>query len=135
MALNAPLPADIAIARFNASLRGVQKDTEKEMVKRLREVGNEARDEVRGSTRPPFRTGRTRKGIRTSVRRKSEVSLYSNEPQAPVWEWGGVIRPRGTPIEIPKTNFVTGAVLKHGDDFDERMADEFDQIAHRHGWF
>lgn len=127
-------PFDMAVARLNASLRAIQRDIEKELTSELRRIGNEARDVVRGSNKPPYRTGRTRKGIKTSVRRKTEVALVSNLPQAPVWEFGGTIKPRGVPIEIPTTNFVRGPVLELSEDIDERIADAFDEVVHRHGF-
>lgn len=130
-----PLPATLAIEKFNADLRDIQRGTEKELIKELRALGNEARDKVRSSTARPFRTGRTRRGIKTSVRRKVEVSLYSLDPQAPVWNWGGTIKPRGTPITFPRTEFVSGVVEKEGADFDERIAERFDEIAHRNGFW
>lgn len=129
-----PLSAEAAIARFDESLRAIEKDTEKELLKEMRRVGDEARDAVRRSTEPPYRTGTLRKSIRTSVRRKSEISLYSTLPQAPVWEFGGKIAPKGAAIDIPQTNFVRGTVLAIGDDIDDRLADAFDEISHRHGW-
>jgi hypothetical protein len=135
VAVTPPLPAKLAFERLTLALRAIEKDTEKELNKALRDLGNEVRDKIRGSAASPFLTGRLRKSIRTSVRGKSQVSLYSTLPQAPVWEYGGTIRPRGVPITIPKTNFVTGVVLAEGDDFDERIADKFDEIAHRHGFF
>lgn len=135
LATGRALPADLAIAELNASFRAIEKETEKELVKEMRRVGNEARDVVRRSTASPYRTGKTRKGIKTSVRRKSEIALVSNEAQAPVWEFGGRIRPRGRVITIPKTNFVSGAVLAMGDDIDERLADAFDSVARRHRFF
>jgi hypothetical protein len=134
MGITPPLPAKLAFERLALSLAAIEKETEKELTSKLRDLGNEVRDKVRSSTQPPFRTGKTRHSIRTSVRRKSEVSLYSTLPQAPVWEFGGTIRPKGVPITFPKTSFVSGTVLKYGDDFDERIADEFDRIAHRHGF-
>lgn len=128
-------PADIAIAELNADLRDIVKETEKELVKEMRRVGNEARDAVRRSNEAPYRTGRLRKSVKTSVRRKSEVSLYSTLPQAPVYEFGGRIKPRGSVITIPKTNFVRGTVVAIGDDIDERIAEAFDGIARKNRFF
>lgn len=129
-----PLPPSLAVDLLNHHLRSIQKDTEKELTKKLREVGNNARDVVRRSTDAPHRTGRLRKSVRTSVRKKNQVSLYSNLPQAPVFEFGGRIRPKGTAISIPKTSFVSGTVLALGDQIDEELADAFDSIARRNGF-
>src|SRR5690349_775273 len=88
-ALSGQKANELAVARLNASLRAIERDVTKELSKQIREVANSARDEVRRSTRPPFRTGRTRKGVKSSVRRKYEASLYSLLPQAPIFEFGG----------------------------------------------
>lgn len=134
MGVTPPLPPKAAVNLLNAHLREIRRETEKELSKMLREVGNNARDVVRRSTEDPYRTGKTRKSVKTSVRRKNQVSLYSNLPAAPVWEFGGKIRPRGTPISIPKTSFVSGTVLALGDQIDEELADAFDSIARRNGF-
>lgn len=126
---------DVAVAKLNAALRDIKKETEKEASKELRRVGNEARDAVRRSTEAPYRSGATRKSVKVGVRRKFEVSLYSNLPQAPVWEFGGKIRPRGAVIEIPKTNFVRGTVVALGDDIDQKLAEALDDIARHHRFF
>jgi hypothetical protein len=135
MAVTPPLPPGPAFALLSKQLKAIQKETEKELTKELRRVGNEVRDDVRSSTDAPHRTGKLRKSVKTSVRRKMEVRLYSNLPQAPVFEFGGTIRPRGKPITIPRTEFVGGTVLRLGDDIDERIADAFDDVAKRHGFF
>lgn len=131
----APLPPTLAVQLLNKHLRAIERETAKELTSELRTLGNEVRDKVRSSTEDPYRTGGLRKSVKTSVRRKSEVSIYSNLPAAPVWEFGGRIKPRGTPITIPKTEFVRSVVLAEGDDFDERIADRFDTIARRNGFF
>jgi hypothetical protein len=128
------LPFDLAVARFNESLRAIEKDTTKELSKALREEANKVRDKVRTSTARPYRTGKLRRSVKTSVRGKYNASLYSLLPQAGVLHWGGTIRPRGVPITFPKTEFVTAEVLAGADEFEERIADRFDEISHRHGW-
>jgi Bacteriophage HK97-gp10, putative tail-component len=128
------LAGNRAFAVLAAQMAEIEKEAAKELTKLLREIGNEARDVVRSSTEPPYATGKLRKSVKTSVRQKGVVSLYSNLPQAPVFEFGGSIKPRGTPITIPQTNFVRGPVVALGDDIDERMAEAFDDISHRHGF-
>lgn len=125
---------EAAFTNVQRRLAAIAKDTEKELTAELRKVGNEARDVVRSSTEAPYRTGKTRKSVRLSVRRKTVLSLYSNSPQSPVWEFGGVIRPKGKPIEIPQTNFIRGTVVAIADEIDEKLADAFDRIARRNGF-
>lgn len=128
------LPPQLAIDAFNRQLREIAKETEKELSQELRRIGNEARDVVRGSTEDPYETGGLRRSVKTSVRRKSEVSVYSNLPQAPVHEFGGTIKPRGRPITIERTNFVSGTVLALGDEIDSEIGEAFDKVARRNGF-
>lgn len=130
----AAAPAAAAFTALERQLRSIRRDAEKDLTRELRQVGHSVRDEVRGSTDDPYRTGKLRRSVKTSVRKKSTVSLYSNEPQAPVFEFGGKIEPRGTTIEIPRTEFVGSTVDALGRDIDERMADAFDSISRRHGF-
>lgn len=127
--------ADYAIAKLDADLNKIRKETEKELSKKLKEVGTIARDAVRSSEEDPYATGTLRKSFKVSVRKKYLVSLYSNLPQAPVWEWGGGISPHGHEIEIPRTEFVTKTVREKGDEIDEEIADALDSVAHRNGFF
>lgn len=102
-------------------------------VKELRGIGDTVRDRVRSSTEPPFRTGKTRRSVRTSVR-GGTISLYSNEPQSPVWHWGGTIRPRGAPIRFPETRFVSEEVEEEAKRVEQRLGGFVDGIADRYGF-
>jgi hypothetical protein len=101
------------------------------MVAELRDIGNSARDKVRSGTQPPFRTGKTRRSFKTSVK-GGTIAVYSLLPQAPVWQWGGSIKPRGVPIEFPRTEFVTKEVEEAGKGADERLAGLLDATAARY---
>lgn len=110
----------------------------------LRAIGNEIRDEIRSSSDSPYaenpaddskgKVGRKRKSVKTSVR-VGGVSLYSLEPDAGVWEWGGVIKPRGVPITIPRTKFVTGAVEAHKEKTEAALLGVVDDVARRYAQF
>lgn len=100
----------------------------------LRDIGNEVRDKVRTSTQRPFRTGALRRSVKTSVR-GAQVSLYSTLPQSGVWEWGGTIRPRGSPIVIPETEFVRREIVAGARGVEERMGEILDQAASRYAQF
>jgi hypothetical protein len=108
------------------------------LVKELRDIGNEVRDKVRSSTQPPFgptdskgEIGRKRHSIKTGVRRGA-ISLYSLEPDSAVWNWGGSISPRGAPIQIPRTEFLTSEIYRQGDHVDDRLTDVLDRTAARY---
>lgn len=100
----------------------------------LREIGNEIRDKIRASQAPPFRTGRLRQSVKVSVRRGT-ISLYSTLPQAPVWEFGGTIEPRGAPIHIPETSFVSGEVKRSSEATAEKLAEVLDATARKYAGF
>lgn len=123
-----------AVVRFDKAVADIRKGLEKETSSKLREVGERVRDEVRTSHEPPFATGALRESFKTSVRRKLEVSIYSLKPQAPVWEWGGSIAPKGSTITFPRTTFVTKTVFENADRIDDELADVFDELAHRNGF-
>lgn len=110
----------------------------------LKDIGNEVRDHIRQSTAPPFasnpgsdskgKIGRKRKSIKTSVTRGS-VRLYSLEPDSAVWQWGGEIRPRGVPIQIPRTEYVTKQIEKDTADIEARLGVLLEGVAERYAAF
>lgn len=114
------------LGKIDRKLRGA-------LVAELRSIGNDARDAVRRSHEPPFETGRKRGSVRTSVR-GAAISLYSLQPDAAVWNWGGKIAPRGSPIQIPRTEFVSGEVAKRSEDTEERLEGILDATAARYGF-
>jgi len=110
----------------------------------LRDIGNEIRDEIRAGTDAPYdstgandsqgKAARKRRSVKTSVRRGG-VSLYSREPDAGVWNWGGTISPRGVPIHIPRTEFVKGPVLRHAESTEARVLGVLSGVARRYAEF
>jgi hypothetical protein len=114
-------------------LRKIDKDLASSLVKELRSIGNTARDEVRGSTAYPFRTGGLRRSVKTGVRRGTIV-LFSRLPQSGVIEWGGKIKPRGVPIEFKRSEFVTDAVEANSAGAEERLGVVLESTAARHGF-
>lgn len=125
-------------------MRRAGKDLGKATSAELRDVGNEVRDRVRNSTEPPYASspeddsegapGRKRRTVKTSAR-LTGVSLYSLQPDAGVWNWGGTIKPRGVPIVIPKTEFVSKEVEHSTEHVAERLGLLLDGIAARYAEF
>jgi hypothetical protein len=116
------------------TLRRVDAGMHKGLTSELRGIGKEVQANVRGSTEDPHRSGKLRRSVKVSVRaggfiRVGGVTLYSTSPQAGVWEWGGAIRPRGTPIEIPRTLFVRGEAYEALEGVEDRLAALFDALA------
>lgn len=119
---------------FAKQMRMLSPELAKALSAELRDIGDHARDKVRSSGARPYRTGRLRKSIKTSVTQR-RVTLYSTLPQAPVWNFGGEIKPRGIPIRIPRTEFVTGAVKAEGEYVTERLGGLLEGMARRYAGF
>lgn len=110
----------------------------------LKDVGNLVRDHIRESTARPFAAnpgsdskgiiGRKRRSIKTGIR-AGTVTLYSLEPDSAVFQWGGTIRPRGVPIHIPRTEYVTKQVEKDTPEIEARMATVLEGVAERYAHF
>jgi hypothetical protein len=110
----------------------------------LRAIGNVERDKIRSSTAPPFaqspaedsqgQPGRKRKTVKTSVR-VGGVSLYSLQPDAAVSNWGGTIRPRGVPIKIPRSEFISGQVMEDANEIAAALGELPVELARRYAGF
>lgn len=122
------------LRELRRDLRRIDKNLAKAFNRALREIGNEIRDEIRGSTQRPYRTGKLRRSVKTSVRAKG-VSLYSLLKYAPVHEWGGTIRPRGTPITIERTEFIRGQVIKNREETERKVGDLIERTFEIYGGF
>lgn len=132
------------IRRFAREMRAIDRKLGVATSAELRAIGNKIRDEIRSGTGTPRsespaedsqgKIGRKRRSIKTSVR-LGGVSLYSREPDAGVWNWGGTIRPRGVPIVIPRTEFVSGKVKKQSKQVEADLLGLVDGIARRYGQF
>lgn len=60
--------------------------------------------------------------------------VRSRVPYAGVQEFGGVIRPKGTPITIRPQPAVTRALASKEEAIVDKVADAIDSVALRHGW-
>jgi len=119
------------LSKLRRDLGKIDKDLRLAANRHIREVANEVRDEAR--SRAPKKTGRLQKSIKASVR-AAGASIYSDLVYAPVHEWGGTIRPRGTPIEIEGKHFMRSAVDDKTERIEEHLGDLLDGIADRHGF-
>lgn len=129
------------IKQFAREMRAIDRDLGKAVSQELRSIGNVERDKIRRSTAAPYgpvdsqgKIGRKRQSIKTSVR-AGGVSLYSTQPDAGVWEFGGKIRPRGVPITIPQTAFVRKQVDADKEYTMTRLAVMLEGIAERYAGF
>jgi HK97 gp10 family phage protein len=119
------------LAKFGRDLRAIDKDLGKAFTDHLRDLAKEVRDDAR--SRAPVKTGALQRSIKHSVRARG-ASVFSNSPYANVQEWGGTIRPRGTPIEIRGRHFIYSAVDDHADHVAKEVERSLDAIADRHGF-
>lgn len=60
--------------------------------------------------------------------------VRSRLPYAGVQEFGGVIRPKGTPIKITPQTPVTRALDAKTEAIVDRLGDAIDDLARQHGW-
>lgn len=130
----AAVPLSVAMSELQAALLSILHETQDAMSEELAEVAGTSASKISGSQDAPYATGKTRGSVKMLQEGDAKFSLQSPEPQAAVWNWGGTIEPRGAPIEIPRTEFVTGTVETYGGDIDEKIADRFDNIARAHGF-
>jgi hypothetical protein len=132
------------LKRFAKEMRAASPKLGSAVNAELKEVGNLVRDHIRQSTAPPFAgnpgsdskgiIGRKRRSVKTGIR-AGTVTLYSLEPDAAVFQWGGSISPRGVPISIPRTEFVTKQVEKDTPEIEARMATVLEGVAERYAGF
>lgn len=122
------------LRELQRDLRRIDKNLGKAINRSIREIANEIRDEIRGSTQRPYRTGKLRRSVKSSVRARG-ASLVTKLPQAPVFEWGGTIRPRGAPIKIERTEFIRGQVIKHRDETEKALGQVLDRTFEIYGGF
>lgn len=122
------------LRELQRDLRRVDKNLGKASDRVMREIANEIRDDIRTSTARPYRTGKLRKSVKSRVRRGG-ASLVSKLPQAPVFEWGGTIRPRGAPITIERTEFIRGRVIKHREKTEKALEKALDRTFEIYGGF
>ena len=95
----------------------------------------EGAEEVRKAAGPlaPRRSGALAESYRAGAAGKSAY-VRSRLPYAAVQEFGGVIRPKGTPITIRSRAAVTRALANKEEVVVECLADAIDRLARQHGW-
>jgi phage gpG-like protein len=122
MARNHGVSVDVpGLSKLRRDLKAIDKDLGKALTSHLRGVAREVRDDAR--SRAPVDEGDLKKTIKHSVTSKG-ASVYSDSDYAEVHEWGGVIRPRGVPIEIVGRRYTYDAV----GDRTGRIRSEVDRI-------
>jgi hypothetical protein len=132
MARNTEVSVDVpGLAKLRRDLKAIDKGLAKGLTDHLRDVAKEVRDDAR--ERAPVDEGDLKKSIKHSVTGKG-ASVYSNSDYAEVHEWGGVIRPRGVPIEIVGRRYIYDAVGDHTDRIRSEMDRILDVVADSNGF-
>lgn len=117
---------------LNRALGRISKDLRKDSVRELRTIARHVRGTAQELTRVG-ETGKLRKGLRYSATAKG-AAITSTLPQAPVFEYGGTISPRGVPITIPRDRMVGKAVQRDARNIEEQIGHLLDRIASRNGF-
>lgn len=119
------------LAQLRRDLRAMPADQRREVTKALKRGA----EEVAETARPlaAFRTGRLAGSYRASAAGNTAV-VRSRLPYAAVQEFGGTIKPRGTPITIQPRAAVTTALERNEDKVVDLIAAALDAVATRFGW-
>jgi hypothetical protein len=116
---------------FRRDLKRLDASANKALSSQLRETGGVVL--VRAKAIAPRLTGELADSLRLSVTQRA-VTIYSTLPQAPVLHWGGKISPRGVPIIVPRTEFISQAAEERGDELVEDLGRDIDHAAQLAGW-
>ena len=116
---------------LNRALGKVDKDVRKDSVRKLREGAKGVRNTARPLT--PVRRGVLQRSLRYSATNRG-ASVTSNLPQAPVHEYGGVIRPRGAPITIKKSRMLGTALQRERPKIEDAIERLVEQVIRREGF-
>ena len=125
--------------QLNRSLGKIDKDLKRSSLRHLRDTaGDVAR--TAGSLAPkgkrplpPNRKVRLADSFKGAANQRG-ASVVSHLPQAPVFEYGGTIAPKGTPITINRTQMVGKAVQKDARRIEEEVGNLLDRIARSNGF-
>lgn len=126
------------LGKLNRDLGKIDRDLRKDSVGRLREVAKKVRGDAR-SLAPKGTAPKTpgvphlAQSLRYSASNRG-AAITSAAPHAPVWNYGGTIRPSGSPIEIPRTQFMGRAVAKNTRHIEDELGELVESLARRNGF-
>ncbi len=113
------------------SLRAVDKGALKEVQAVTKAAAELVAVEARSLA--PRRSGKLASSIRATTSGARGI-VRSPLPYAAVHHWGGTISPRGTPITIKRTEYITKAAERKQAMVLEALARGFDGLVRRNGW-
>ena len=113
-------------------LKALDKALPKELTKALKAAAEEVLPTARALA--PKRSGRLAASLRASGA-GNRASIRSRLPYANAVHWGTGTRPHRTgPHNIAPTKFVVRAIDQRSNDVVDRLGDEIEALAKRHGW-
>lgn len=119
------------LREFRRDLRRMRPQVDKELLAAIK-AGSE-KVAITAGAMAPRRSGALAHSIRAYVS-GPVASVGSPLPYAGVVHFGGVIRPRGTPILFRRNEFITQAIRDHADEIVEDIGDAVEDAARRAGW-
>lgn len=127
--------ADAVRVEGLANLRKTLRNTDKDALKMVQGVVAGAAQIVASEARTlaPRRSGRLAESIRGTTSGNKGI-VRSRLPYAKVHEYGGTISPRGVPITIAPSKFVSRAINRKETAVTRALEVGFDQVARRNGW-
>lgn len=125
------------LADLRRALKRIDTDLDRDVRIELKALGESIAQVARnrapiGPAGDPHR-GALRSSIKVSVRQKT-ASIYSKLPYAAVHEWGGSIRPKGTPIQIEGRHYIVSAIEDSHDLIERRLLNTLDAVVARAGF-
>jgi len=116
------------LQKFRRSLRATDRDAAKAVQAVTKRAAGLVADEARSLA--PRRSGRLAASIRATTAGAKGV-VRSPLPYAKVHEYGGTIRPKGTPIMIKRSLYVHRAMDRKADDVLNELARGFERVVQR----
>lgn len=116
---------------FRKSVR----DTDRGAMRMVQAVTKSAAQIVASDARTlaPRRTGALAESITATTAGHAGI-VKSTLPYAAVHEWGGTIRPRGTPVHIKRSEYVGRAQDRNADKVRHALETGFAAVARSNGW-
>lgn len=119
------------LAELRRDLRRLNPEALKEIREALKDAAGLAARTASGLA--PVRSGALSRSYQPFTR-GNIAGVRSNLPYAGVVEFGGTIRPRGTPITIRRYEPIQRAVEQQRDQIVESLGDGIEDAARRTGW-
>lgn len=129
---NAPGILVEGVKDLRRDMRALDRALPKELTKALKTAAEEVLPTARALTRK--RSGRLAASLKASGA-GNRASIRSTLPYANAIHWGTGARPhRRGPHNIAPNKSVVHAIDRHRDDVVDRLGDEIEALAERHGW-